>query len=124
MLEYGLIDQLKSLEKEDEEIPIEKNEEESLDLEDILAKAAAHRSRRKDIQPVDHESIDYEPFRKDFYVEPLEIASMTAEEIDLLRVSLDDIKIRGLDCPLPITKWTHCGLPAGWYIFLIFFSHG
>ncbi len=37
---------------------------------------------------------------------------MDQEDVDLLRLALDGIKIRGLDCPKPVTKWSHCGLPA------------
>lgn len=37
---------------------------------------------------------------------------MTAEEAELLRLELDGIKIRGVDCPKPITKWSYAGLPA------------
>jgi ATP-dependent RNA helicase DDX46/PRP5 len=58
----------------------------------------------------------YEPFRKAFYHPPPDVAAMTDEEADLLRLSLDGIKIRGVDCPKPVTKWSHCGLPSSWYI--------
>jgi len=61
---------------------------------------------------VDHSRIKYEPFRKEFYVPPPDISAMTDEEADLLRLQLDSIKIRGIDCPRPVTKWSHYGLPA------------
>jgi ATP-dependent RNA helicase DDX46/PRP5 len=38
--------------------------------------------------------MEYEPFRKDFYVEPVELAEMDQYEVDLLRAELDGIKIR------------------------------
>ncbi|KAI8079667.1 P-loop containing nucleoside triphosphate hydrolase protein [Gilbertella persicaria] len=82
------------------------------DPEDILA-LAAKKVKRKDIAPVDHSKMDYEHFRKDFYIEPPELRDMTPDQVDLLRIELDGIKIRGVHCPKPITKWTHCGLPAG-----------
>ncbi|OAD02170.1 hypothetical protein MUCCIDRAFT_172588 [Mucor lusitanicus CBS 277.49] len=82
------------------------------DPEDILA-LAAKKVKRKDIAPVDHSKMDYEFFRKDFYIEPPELKEMTQEQVELLRIELDGIKIRGVNCPKPITKWTHCGLPAG-----------
>jgi ATP-dependent RNA helicase DDX46/PRP5 len=59
---------------------------------------------------VDHEGVKYQPFRKDFYVESAEVARMTEEEVTSYRNELDGIKIRGLKCPRPIRKWTHCGL--------------
>lgn len=35
---------------------------------------------------------------------------MTDEEVVSYRNELDGIKIRGVNCPRPIRKWTHCGL--------------
>ena len=84
-----------------------------LNPEDILA-LAAKKAKKKDLAAVDHSRIAYEPFRKEFYHAPPEIAEMTDEGADLLRLALDGIKIRGIDCPRPITKWSHCGLPASW----------
>lgn len=88
-----------------------------LNPEDILA-LAAKKAKKKDIAAVDHARVNYEPFRKEFYVPPPDIAAMTEEEADLLRLELDSIKIRGVDCPKPVTKWSHFGLPANWYVFL------
>ncbi|KAG1863409.1 P-loop containing nucleoside triphosphate hydrolase protein [Suillus tomentosus] len=82
-----------------------------LNPEDILA-LAAKKAKKKDIAAVDHSRVKYEPFRKEFYVPPPDIAAMTDEEADLLRLELDGIKIRGIDCPRPVTKWSHFGLPA------------
>ena len=84
-----------------------------LNPEDILA-LAAKKAKKKDLAAVDHSRVAYEPFRKEFYNTPPEIASMTDEEADLLRLELDGIKIRGVDCPRPVTKWSHFGLPASW----------
>lgn len=50
--------------------------------------------KRKDVAKVDNSKMDYEPFRKEFYVEPSDLAEMTQEEVDLLRADLDGIKIR------------------------------
>ncbi len=84
-----------------------------LNPEDILA-LAAKKAKKKDLATVDHAKVKYEPFRKEFYVPPPDIAAMTDEEADLLRLELDGIKIRGIDCPRPVTKWSHFGLPASW----------
>lgn len=86
-----------------------------LNPEDILA-LAAKKAKKKDLAAVDHARVNYEPFRKEFYVPPPDIATMTDEEADLLRLALDGIKIRGVDCPRPVTKWSHFGLPASWYV--------
>lgn len=103
----------------DEDDPIENYEVQADELdatelnpEDILA-LAAKKAKKKDLATVDHSRIAYEPFRKEFYHAPPEVADMTEEEAELLRLELDGIKIRGIDCPRPITKWSHCGLPAG-----------
>ncbi|KAG0223235.1 pre-mRNA processing RNA-helicase [Actinomortierella wolfii] len=84
----------------------------SSEEEDILA-MAAKRIKKKDLPPVDHSKIQYEPFRKDFYLEPPEMQDMTPEEVHSMRLELDGIKIRGADCPKPIRKWTQAGLPSG-----------
>jgi ATP-dependent RNA helicase DDX46/PRP5 len=88
-----------------------------LNPEDILA-LAAKKARKKDLAVVDHNKIKYEPFRKEFYVPPPEVSAMTDEEADLLRLELDGIKIRGVDCPRPVTKWSHFGLHASVYVIL------
>ncbi|KAJ7507676.1 P-loop containing nucleoside triphosphate hydrolase protein [Mycena galericulata] len=82
-----------------------------LNPEDILA-LAAKKAKKKEMATVDHARIQYEPFRKEFYIPPPDIAAMTDEEADLLRLELDSIKIRGVDCPRPVTKWSHFGMPA------------
>lgn len=86
-----------------------------LNPEDILA-LAAKKAKKKDLAAVDHSRVAYESFRKEFYNPPPDIAAMTDEEADLLRLALDGIKIRGVDCPRPVTKWSHFGLPASWYV--------
>lgn len=86
-----------------------------LNPEDILA-LAAKKAKKKEMATVDHSRIKYEPFRKEFYVPPPDISAMTDEEADLLRLQLDSIKIRGIDCPRPVTKWSHYGLPAAWFV--------
>lgn len=89
-----------------------------LNPEDILA-LAAKKAKKKDLAAVDHSRIAYEPFRKEFYIAPPDVAMMTDEEADLLRLELDGIKIRGVDCPRPVTKWSHFGLPASWCVFSV-----
>ncbi len=84
-----------------------------LNPEDILA-LAAKKARKKDLAAVDHSRVAYEPFRKEFYTAPPDVAEMTDDEAELLRLELDGIKIRGVECPRPVTKWSHFGLPATW----------
>lgn len=77
-----------------------------------MDRLAAKKVKKKDLATVDHNKMTYEPFRKEFYRPAPEVEEMDAEEVDLLRLALDGIKIRGLDCPKPVIKWSHCGLPA------------
>ena len=76
--------------------------------EDILAMAS--KKKKKDIPTVNHAKMNYEPFRKSFYTEPVELAEMGEGEVADLRLELDGIKVRGIDVPKPITKWAQCGL--------------
>lgn len=92
----------------DDEVDIVASEQ---DPDDILAMAAKLK-KKKELPTVNHAKINYEPFRKDFYVEPIELAEMNEKEVDELRLELDGIKIRGQDVPKPVVKWSQCGLPA------------
>ncbi|KAJ9308230.1 hypothetical protein DTO217A2_2212 [Paecilomyces variotii] len=79
------------------------------DAEDFLAIANKSR-KKKDIPAVDHAKANYEPFRKSFYHEPVDLAEMTEEEVASLRLELDGIKVRGVNVPKPVQKWSQCGL--------------
>jgi ATP-dependent RNA helicase DDX46/PRP5 len=102
---------------ENENIVVDELDATDLNPEDILA-LAAKKAKKKEMATVDHTRVKYEPFRKEFYMPPPDIASMTDAEADLLRLELDGIKIRGIDCPRPVTKWSHFGLPASWYVVI------
>lgn len=79
------------------------------DADDFLAITSKNR-KKKDLPPVDHAKMNYEPFRKNFYSEPVDLAEMTEEEVAIMRLELDGIKIRGVDVPKPVQKWSQCGL--------------
>lgn len=87
----------------------------ALRAEDILA-LAQKKIKKRDLPSIHHSKMGYESFRRAFYHPPPEIAEMTEDEAEALRVELDNIKIRGQDCPKPITKWSHCGLPSVWWV--------
>lgn len=91
----------------DDEIDLVVNEQ---DPDDILAMAA--KLKKKELPAINHSKINYEPFRKSFYVEPIELAEMNEKEVDDLRLELDGIKVRGQDVPKPVVKWSQCGLPS------------
>lgn len=79
------------------------------DADDFLA-IANKAKKKKDIPTVHHEKVEYEPFRKKFYTEPSDLAQMPEEEAANLRLELDGIKVRGVEVPKPVQKWSQCGL--------------
>ncbi|KAF3273824.1 pre-mRNA processing RNA-helicase [Orbilia oligospora] len=81
------------------------------DPDDILAMASKMK-KKKELPTVDHSKVQYEPFRKSFYVEPAELADMSTQEVNDLRLVLDGIKVRGANCPKPVQKWSLLGLPS------------
>ncbi|BCR86884.1 DEAD/DEAH box RNA helicase [Aspergillus chevalieri] len=79
------------------------------DADDFLA-IANKTKKKKDIPTVDHAKAEYEAFRKKFYTEPSDLAQMSEEDAASLRLELDGIKVRGVDVPKPVQKWSQCGL--------------
>ena len=77
--------------------------------EDLLNPA---RRKKKEIPAVNHSKIDYEEFRKNFYNESIEVSEMTENDVTTLRAELDNITVRGVDPPKPITKWSQAGFGA------------
>ncbi|KAI1383194.1 uncharacterized protein F4822DRAFT_68211 [Hypoxylon trugodes] len=82
---------------------------EKMDPDSFLAIAAKAR-KKKDIPSVDYSKLDLEPVRKNFWVEPAELAEMSEAELADLRVELDGIKVSGKDVPKPVQKWSQCAL--------------
>ncbi|KAK4049003.1 pre-mRNA processing RNA-helicase [Microbotryomycetes sp. JL201] len=79
---------------------------------EILALAAKKVKKGRELAPIDHSKVDYEPFTKAFYHPPPEVEALSAEEVEELRMEMDNIKIRGADPPKPVAKWSYCGLPS------------
>lgn len=92
----------------DDEVDLVASEQ---DPDDILAMAAKLK-KKKELPTINHAKINYEPFRKSFYVEPIELSELNEKEVDDLRLELDGIKVRGQDVPKPVVKWSQCGLPS------------
>ncbi|CAH9082583.1 unnamed protein product [Cuscuta epithymum] len=69
---------------------------------------------KKKIEPIpalDHSSIDYEPFNKDFYEENPSISGMSEQEVVEYRNSLA-IRVSGFDVPRPVKTFEECGFSA------------
>ncbi|XP_019390275.1 PREDICTED: probable ATP-dependent RNA helicase DDX46, partial [Crocodylus porosus] len=84
------------------------SEEEEVDLQTALT--GYQTKQRKLLEPVDHGKIEYEPFRKNFYVEVPELAKMTPEEVNVYRLEMEGITVKGKGCPKPIKTWVQCGI--------------
>ena len=70
----------------------------------------AKKNKKKDLPQVDHKNMEYAEFRKDFYVEVPELAKMTKGEVVTRRRELENIKVKGKDCPNPIRTFPQSGL--------------
>nr|XP_057943538.1 probable ATP-dependent RNA helicase DDX46 isoform X3 [Doryrhamphus excisus] len=84
------------------------SEEEEVDLQTALT--GFQTKQRKVLEPVDHGKIQYEPYRKNFYVEVPELARMTTEDVNMYRSELEGITVKGKGCPKPIRTWVQCGV--------------
>lgn len=88
-------------------------EEDNGDDELVSAlKTIAKKNKGKDLPKVDHNKVEYSTFRKDFYVGVPELVKMTKAEVNAYRVDLENIKIKGKNCPTPIRTWAQCGLAS------------
>ncbi|XP_016151492.1 probable ATP-dependent RNA helicase DDX46 isoform X1 [Sinocyclocheilus grahami] len=84
------------------------SEEEEVDLQTALT--GFQTKQRKVLEPVDHQKIEYESFRKNFYVEVPELFRMSPEEVNEYRLELEGIAVKGKGCPKPIKTWVQCGI--------------
>ncbi|XP_023022065.1 pre-mRNA processing factor 5 [Leptinotarsa decemlineata] len=84
------------------------SEEEQEDLKDTAASLA--NKQKKELAKIDHNTIIYNSFRKNFYVEVPEIAKMTHEEVEAYREEMEGIRVKGKGCPKPIKTWAQCGV--------------
>jgi len=100
-------------EEEDKAAATNENHEYIEDDEEWAAKLKAGKlSKGERLTVVDHSTIDYPPFRRNFYIEVPELAKLTSPEVEELRLSLDGIKTRGKDVPKPIKNWNQAGLSS------------
>lgn len=60
------------------------------------------------LPPIDHSTIEYKEFTKNFYVEHEEIAALSEAEVDKLRATLG-VKVTGAIPPKPVTSFGHLG---------------
>jgi len=67
---------------------------------------------KKDLAKIDHSEIEYQSFRKAFYLEVPEIAKMTDAQVEDYRTEMEGIKVKGKNVPRPIKNWPQCGVSS------------
>mmetsp|Transcript_55333 Transcript_55333/g.135525 ORF Transcript_55333/g.135525 Transcript_55333/m.135525 type:complete len:856 (-) Transcript_55333:281-2848(-) len=96
--------------EEDDNVPELYSDSDEGEKEFDIKEWLESKNQAKNLRPVDHSKVDYEPFKKAFLRLVPEIANMSEEEIKVYRSSLDGIKVRGKRVPPPIKNWFQCGL--------------
>ncbi|CDO95803.1 unnamed protein product [Kluyveromyces dobzhanskii CBS 2104] len=93
----------------DSDSQVSANQDEITDATDILFK----KKDKKKVKAVDYGKVqNLLELNKCLYREPDELSSMADKDIEELRLSLDNIKIFGKDCPRPVMKWSQLGLSS------------
>lgn len=69
----------------------------------------AELNKKKELKAVDHSKVDYIPFKKNLYIVPRAIATLTADEVADRRAKLK-VKVRGPGAPAPVSSFEECGL--------------
>ncbi|KAA3677808.1 ATP-dependent RNA helicase DDX46/PRP5 [Paragonimus westermani] len=80
--------------------------------EETLEDALAQLQKKDKLLPIDHSQIEYKPFRKNFYIEVPELAKMSKDDVKFYRASLENIRVRGQDCPKPLKNWVQAGVSS------------
>ncbi|KAL1219758.1 DEAD-box ATP-dependent RNA helicase 42 [Cardamine amara subsp. amara] len=83
----------------------------SLEEDDEEFMKRVKKTKAEKLSLVDHSKIEYEPFKKNFYIEVKEISRMTQEEVNTYRKELE-LKVSGKDVPRPIKSWHQTGLTS------------
>ncbi|CAI5737793.1 unnamed protein product [Peronospora destructor] len=60
------------------------------------------------LTPIDHSTVQYEPFRKTFYTLHNETAALTEHQVANIRAELS-VKVHGADVPAPVRSFMHLG---------------
>ncbi|XP_066303887.1 probable ATP-dependent RNA helicase DDX46 isoform X2 [Branchiostoma lanceolatum] len=84
------------------------SEEEEEDLGQTLSSFQS--KAKKLLASVDHTQIEYDPFRKDFYVEVPELQKLSEDEVKAIREEMEDVRVKGKGCPKPILHWVQSGV--------------
>lgn len=88
-------------------------EDEEVTKQNILSAKLKKLQTEKELEQIDHSKIEYNSFNKVFYQEPSDLSKLSEEEVNLIRLELDNIKVKGT-CPNPILNWSQLGLPSNY----------
>lgn len=91
------------------------DEEENVEIDDddeLLNRKIKNLQQGKELLQVDHDKVDYLPFKKNFYFEAQSVKDLSEEEVAALRLDLDGIKVTGKECPRPVWSFSQLGLSA------------
>eukprot|EP00557_Chaetoceros_sp_GSL56_P004108 CAMPEP_0176487354 /NCGR_PEP_ID=MMETSP0200_2-20121128/6082_1 /TAXON_ID=947934 /ORGANISM="Chaetoceros sp., Strain GSL56" /LENGTH=1000 /DNA_ID=CAMNT_0017884167 /DNA_START=71 /DNA_END=3070 /DNA_ORIENTATION=- len=77
----------------------------SMDALEVLAEL----NKKKELKAVDHSKVEYIPIRKNLYIVPRSLASLTSDEVMERRAKLK-IRVRGKGSPAPVESFEQCGL--------------
>lgn len=69
----------------------------------------AELNKKKELKAVDHSKIEYTPIRKNLYIVPRSVASLSPDQILDRRAKLQ-IRVRGKGAPSPVESFDECGL--------------
>ncbi|KAG1660989.1 putative ATP-dependent RNA helicase DDX46 [Nymphon striatum] len=83
------------------------SEEEEEDLQSTMSGLT---KQKKQLTTISMSDLDYQTFRKNFYVEVPELAKLTDEGVEVIRKDNEGIKVKGKGCPKPIKSWPQCGV--------------
>ena len=67
-------------------------------------------NKKKELKSIDHGKIEYIDVKKNLYIVPRSLASLTTDEIADRRAKLK-VKIRGVGCPAPVSDFREFGFP-------------
>lgn len=97
------------------QLSAEDSDLDTLDVDEqqkLLSTKIKNLQKEKELLVVDHSQINYPKFKKKFYEEPESVKCLLDEEIQLLRLSMDGIKVTGSEVPAPIWEWEQLGLSS------------
>lgn len=81
-------------------------------LSELNSTSSQNTRSKRVYEKVDHSKIDYPPFEKNIYIPVPELSSFTHEQVLARRRELDNLRVRGRNCPNPISAWAQCGLSS------------